>query len=341
MRLRHIHLPSAPPSFPPYRLATAVQELLRRELLDAKDLQAAVTSHPARPPPPPPPTLLSFTPQPTFTLGRRQTAPLSAEELARLQAPLHLRFRGDGGATHTYHPSVLSSPRGGLTTYHGPGQIVLWPIVDLRPSPVPSSPRPRRHFTVRSWARLLETTTMRTLSHLFGLAPFTTQDPGVWVRHRASGDDPSRGDGDLRKIAAMGVHLRRHVSALGVAINLDTPPPAPPRQQSSEGQDERADPWARFVACGLEGKGVTSVAREIGADNVPAARPAVVAAAWAEELAKELWEGPPVEDEVGTTDLVLVDTVSHFDVRELVARAAADGEARSPDVADWLDSLER
>ncbi|KAH6628247.1 hypothetical protein F5144DRAFT_594313 [Chaetomium tenue] len=220
LRLRHLHLPSIHPHYIPYRLADRVQQHLRRQHLDFKDGSAAAVR-------PPPPTLISFTPSPIYTLGRRQTTPLTPPEAARLTAPLQIPIpppppwrrqtktsppntntnttnsnHDSSTATATLHPQILHSPRGGLTTYHGPGQAVLWPVLDLR------SPH-HRHFSVKCYARLLERTTIEMLWRVFGVEGGTTGDPGVY-------------DGD-----------------------------------------EAANPWARFVACGLAGQGVTSLAREV------------------------------------------------------------------------------
>lgn len=249
MHLRHIHLPG----LTHYPLAEQIQEHLRRALLSAKDVPSSVSPSPA---------LISFTPPPTYTLGRRQTSPLSPSDISRLTSHLST-------PQGIFRPDLIPSPRGGLTTYHGPGQLVLWPVLDLR-SPL------HDHFGVRSYACLLERTTISVLASLFGEGlpgATTTSDPGVWVR--------SARDGVERKVAAVGVHLRRHVTSLGTAVNLDFPGTG----------DESVDPWARFVPCGLEGKEATSVAREV--EGVVGARAGtlsvgcveVVARAWAEEFA--------------------------------------------------------
>lgn len=198
--------------------------------------------------------------------------------------------------------SILHSSRGGLTTYHGPGQVVLWPILDLNSSH-------HNKFTVRCYTRLLEKTTIATLAKSFGLKAFTTEDPGVWVRSGGawaprnaseaeedgncalSGtgevtDGSEDGNGPLAKIAALGVHLRRHVSGLGTAINVDMPGP--------EVTAEEVNPWARFVACGLEGKTVTSVKGELVKAGAETAKyegmlnPPAVADRWAETLARNI-----------------------------------------------------
>lgn len=334
-RLRHIHLPSAPGRgiFPTYASASALQELLRRQFLDAKDNGTISQLQPA---------VISFTPQPTFTLGRRQAeAALSSAELARLKAPL--RITSPNGQ-HVFEPAVLASPRGGLTTYHGPGQVVLWPVLDLK------SPR-HRQFSVRCYSRLLETTTIAVLARLWGLRAFTTEDPGVWVRSVFSGAEAQEEEEqETRKIAALGVHLRRHVSALGTAINLSMPTtrgvvsPVPSDGSATsapvtdedgghagqESDEESTNPWARFVACGLAGKGVTCAAAETQAalkdgrgagggagrgaavggvvesgSGTAGLNAGTVASAWAAELARALGvEGVDEIDEAGVESLL-------------------------------------
>jgi lipoyl(octanoyl) transferase len=104
-------------------------------------------------------------------------------------------------------------------------------------------------FGVASYANHLESTTQRLLSELFGIQTYTARDePGVWVR---------TSNGQERKIAALGVHHRRYVTALGIALNVDVPVTG----------DVATNPWARFVPCGLDGKLVTSVAAEVGLDS--------------------------------------------------------------------------
>ncbi|KAK3996406.1 hypothetical protein QBC44DRAFT_304367 [Cladorrhinum sp. PSN332] len=287
LRLRHIHLPTpgpTPSSSPPYALASRLQSHLRRRLLDFKDDPTSFSAQPL-------PTLVSFSPLPIFTLGRRQTAPLTQKEQERLQSPLHFGSNGISLPVRTLH-----SPRGGLTTYHGPGQIVLWPIVDLK-----SKVQSTKQFTVRCYSRLLEQATVSTLEKLFGIkAGWNDENPGVWV-----------GDGVLKeekKIAALGVHLRRYVSGLGTAINVDMDGSS--SSSSEEEEDEgRTNPWKRVVACGLEGKEVTSVREVLGSrekldellgmmdgEEKTKTREEKVADAWAKEFAERIGiEGGEVE----------------------------------------------
>lgn len=242
--LTHIHLTSSEPTcYPSYATAATLQSDLRQLFLSQKSAASSSTETA----PPPPPLVLSFTPTPTYTLGRRQGS-LSDENATRLSRPLSVA-RDDEPASHnTYTPAIVETDRGGLTTYHGPGQIVLWPILDIH------SPH-HKQFTVRSYARLLEEVTQATLARFRIHTYLSEADPGVWVgRAQQAAAAP---DTQERKIAALGVHLRRHITGLGVALNIDI----------NVRGDEGVNPWARFVPCGLEGKQVTCMREEVGADN--------------------------------------------------------------------------
>lgn len=235
--LEHRHLTGdGPGSFANYDDAEAAQEKLRARFLNWKALSEDERSRT----PPPRPQLLSFESTPTFTLGRRQDA-VTDSQASRLQSQLNITLdHRSNPISHSFIPEVRKTNRGGLTTYHGPGQLVLWPVLDMH------SPLYDR-YSVLSYASHLESTTQRLLSSLFGIQTYTSRDdPGVWVTD-SSGGPP-------RKIAALGVHHRRHVTALGIAVNIDVPVTG----------DEDVNPWARFVPCGLEGKLVTSVVTEGG-----------------------------------------------------------------------------
>lgn len=346
VRLRHIHLPCSPSQgiFPSYQTAAALQELLRRRQLDYQDAESSSPSSKGLTPPHP--TLISFTPQPTYTLGRRQAqtatasssptpSSLSPAEISRLKAPFYVRSSAaqslhtqgvvptseeknttdPPSAEHIFHPSVLTSPRGGLATYHGPGQVVLWPVMVIKSS---TRALGHKHFTVRCYSRLLERTTISLLQRLFGLRGFTTDDPGVWVQTPAQAGGV---DAEVRKISALGIHLRRHVSSLGAALNLDMPTTraaGTTTTTTTRAREQEADnPWARFVACGLAGKGVTCVEEELraaGGTGIPGLDSEVVARAWAEELAKGM------ELDAGAVELVGRDEAD-----ELVAVAQREG----------------
>lgn len=111
--------------------------------------------------------------------------------------------------------------RGGLATYHGPGQLIAYPLVRL----------PERGFTVRAYIHRLEAVVIEWLATLGVHAGRREGAPGVWV----SG----------AKIGALGVHIRRGVSMHGLAVNLTT----------------ELSPFGLITPCGLRDAGVTSVAQ--------------------------------------------------------------------------------
>jgi lipoyl(octanoyl) transferase len=119
---------------------------------------------------------------------------------------------------------VVHTDRGGDVTYHGPGQLVGYPILDLT-----------QHRRDISWfMRSLEEVFIRTAHDLGIDAGRSAGAAGVWV-----GND---------KLVAMGVHLSRWVTSHGFALNVNT--------------DLSYFEW--IVPCGLQGKGVTSFAKLLG-----------------------------------------------------------------------------
>jgi lipoyl(octanoyl) transferase len=218
-----------------YEAAEDVQEQHRAKFLTWKGLpeKSRTTDDCPRP------LLISFESTPTFTLGRRQDD-LTPEQRAHLERRLDVHLlRHPQPIKNVFHPHVKKTNRGGLTTYHGPGQLVLWPVLDMHSSLYPK-------YSVSTFASHLEATTQQFLSDIFNIQTYTNRDePGVWVQ--ASSGQP-------RKIAALGVHHRRYITALGTAINIDV---------SVKGGED-VNPWARFVPCGLEGKLATSVVAELG-----------------------------------------------------------------------------
>jgi lipoyl(octanoyl) transferase len=108
---------------------------------------------------------------------------------------------------------VLRTDRGGQVTYHGPGQVVAYPLLDLR----------RCGIYVKEYVYRVEASVLGTLAH-FGVTGHRVRGaPGIYVRL----DDPfshARRTGDtfdgLGKIAALGVKVSRHCSYHGVALNV-------------------------------------------------------------------------------------------------------------------------
>ena len=146
---------------------------------------------------------------------------------------LTLGVRGDGGRSHILATDALlasrgievhETGRGGDITYHGPGQIVGYPIIDLNPN--------RRD--VHRYVRDLETVLIRTASD-YGITAGRVQGlTGVWV-----GDD---------KLAAVGVRIARWITSHGFALNVTTD----------------LDYFALIVPCGIADRGITSLSRLLG-----------------------------------------------------------------------------
>lgn len=117
--------------------------------------------------------------------------------------------------------------RGGDVTYHGPGQLVVYPIIGLRS---------KLRKDVHRYVKNLEMTAIETLKN-FGLEarrrpPYT----GIWI--------------DNRKIAAMGIAVRRGITFHGLALNVNTD----------------LSYFDRIIPCGLSWADVTSMAKELGKD---------------------------------------------------------------------------
>ncbi|MGI5864956.1 MAG: lipoyl(octanoyl) transferase LipB [Myxococcales bacterium] len=124
---------------------------------------------------------------------------------------------------------VFRTDRGGNVTYHGPGQIVGYPIIDLAPD----------RCDVRRYVRDLEDTMIGALGEFGVKAGRIDGWTGVWVGEKGK---------DARKIGAIGVHLSRWVTTHGFALNLTTD----------------LSHFDFIVPCGIREAGVTSVERELG-----------------------------------------------------------------------------
>ena len=178
---------------------------------------------------------------PVITLGRR------AEE-GELHVP-------EGAEVE-----IVETDRGGKSTYHGPGQLVCYPIFDLR----------RHGQDVKRYCRDLEEALIRTLAPLGVEATRIEGLTGIWV------------DGPPRKIASIGIHVSRWVTTHGYALNVDLDPA----------------PFTEWItACGLEDAAFTTIARELGRPvGVDEVRP-LAAAAIEEVFGLELEELPGGDDQ--------------------------------------------
>ena len=173
---------------------------------------------------------------PVITLGRRSNP-----------AELHLPPEAE--------VEVVETDRGGRSTFHGPGQLVCYPILDLR----------LHGQDVKRYCRDLEEALIRTLAPLGLEATRIEGLTGIWL------------ESPPRKIASIGIHISKWITTHGYALNVDLDPA----------------PFTDWItACGLEDAQFTTVARELGAPTtVDDVRPAAVAAL-AEVFALEFEELP-------------------------------------------------
>src|SRR6187397_3247952 len=189
-----------------------------------------------------PETVLFLEHPPVITVGRR------TETASELHIPENAEVE------------IVETDRGGKSTFHGPGQLVCYPILDLG----------KHGKDVKKYVRDLEEALIRTLEPLGLEATRIEGLTGVWL-HRPP-----------RKIASIGVHISRWVTTHGYALNVDLDPA----------------PFTEWItACGLEDAAFTSMAAELGAPlTVDDVRPAA-AEAIAEVFGLAL-EPQPVEARV-------------------------------------------
>jgi lipoyl(octanoyl) transferase len=128
--------------------------------------------------------------------------------------------QGVGGrAEHVLDPGdipVVATNRGGQVTYHGPGQVVAYPLVDLR----------RLGIFVKEYVFRLEQAVLKTIERDGVTGHRVRGAPGIYVRladpfgHAALNDDEQAHFSGLGKIAALGVKVSRHCTYHGVALNV-------------------------------------------------------------------------------------------------------------------------
>jgi len=187
-----------------------------------------------------PDVLLLLEHPPVYTRGRRsqpQELPMGAEW-----------YEAQG-------IEVRDTDRGGLVTYHGPGQLVAYPIVHLG----------AYGDDVLMYVRGLERTMIESLGE-HGVSARTIEGlTGVWV--------------DRRKIGSIGLHVSRGVTTHGLAVNVNND----------------LQPFEWVVPCGIEGVAMTSLSREHGAEQDLGAFAATLVARYAEVFGREPVATPPAE----------------------------------------------
>ncbi len=159
-----------------------------------------------------PPTVLLLEHPPVYTAGKRTDA--------------HERPADPGGA------QVIDVDRGGKITFHGPGQLVGYPIV-----------RPADHVKVVDYVRRVEEALIGVCADLGVTTARVPGRSGVWLR----ADDGDAGRPE-RKIAAIGIRVSRGVTMHGFSLNCDVD----------------LSWYDRFVPCGIDDAGVTTLSEELG-----------------------------------------------------------------------------
>jgi lipoyl(octanoyl) transferase len=155
-----------------------------------------------------PDTVLLLEHPPVVTLGRRT-------EPGELHIPQGAKVE------------IIETDRGGKSTYHGPGQLVCYPILDLR----------KHGQDVKKYCRDLEEALIQTLAP-FGLDAARIEGlTGIWLERPP------------RKIASIGIHISKWITTHGYALNVDLDPA----------------PFTEWItACGIDDAQFTTIARELG-----------------------------------------------------------------------------
>lgn len=151
--------------------------------------------------------------------------------------PLYTAGTSTGGTTPATPFPMFETGRGGQVTYHGPGQIVAYPLLDLR----------RLKIGVRDYVHRIEQAIIDTLARYSIAAVRRDGAPGVYV--------------DDAKVAALGIRVRRGCTFHGLAFNIAMD----------------LEPFARINPCGYAGLAVTSVVDLGGPASMETVKPALLA----------------------------------------------------------------
>ncbi len=178
---------------------------------------------------------------------------------------------------------VFDSPRGGRVTYHGPGQLVAYPIIDLRR--IGRQPGGLDRADVAGFVATLEAAMISTAARWQVSAGTIDGLTGIWTGEAIPPDATAEtmsvpvAKGEVRKIGSIGLRISRGVSSHGVSLNLDCD----------------LEPFSAITSCGIDQCRVTSILEETGS------APTVTTAglAFGEELAalvgRDITIVPPAE----------------------------------------------
>ena len=119
--------------------------------------------------------------------------------------------------------NLIKTNRGGKITYHGPGQLVCYFVIDLK----------KRKKDIRKFITLIEETIIESLSK-FNIKSFgDTKNIGIWINHK----------GEINKVAAIGIRVRKWIAYHGFAININND----------------LSKYKNIIPCGISDKGVTNL----------------------------------------------------------------------------------
>ena len=119
---------------------------------------------------------------------------------------------------------IIQTDRGGDVTYHGPGQLVAYPIINLK----------KRKIGVKSYVKMIEQLISNTLMYYCLETHVPIKETGVWVEDK--------------KIASIGIHVTRGVTMHGLAVTINTD----------------LSYFDNIISCGIEGVKMTTIDKELG-----------------------------------------------------------------------------
>ncbi len=120
--------------------------------------------------------------------------------------------------------SVIQTDRGGDVTYHGPGQLVVYPILNLK----------KKNIGVKNYVKKIEQVIQLTLNDFKIDSNIPLNETGVWVNNK--------------KIVSIGIHVSKGITMHGLAINVSTD----------------LSYFDHIISCGIEGVKMTSIDKELG-----------------------------------------------------------------------------
>lgn len=253
LRVRHVAIPDIPPRYPPYQIASTIRATLtdhiasfrqfnEEQLKPRGDLTIAQ------------PTVVAFTPRPTFVIPGyprvhpelkeplRVSFPPPPEWSPSLWKPTWQKGIEDGPdgpdpLDHGYEPDVIHDGHAQEPAYHGPGHLLLRPVLDLDAMALTGIPL--------SWYKtILETTTVALLKRGFGINVFTRPDqPGIWLNGNTGGDSQAEQNETewLRRVASIDATVQDGITSGGVTIHVGQP-------TFGMSLDKHQNPWERLGA---------------------------------------------------------------------------------------------